>query len=233
MNRKYVNVEAQTENEYVNTDVQIENKYDDSEVINKINNDLQKVKLQFLDNIKYKQSINKFCLEDILRPYNKKKTDWLRLPSVQSFMNKYPELFQSVKKGSLYENLYIDYSVIPFLLSWIDVSLGYEFQNNLDYTEPDRSGYIYLIQYPSDIKEHIVKVGRTYNIKERYQSKVDVIAINSVDDMYYAEGILIVAFKKKFGSAVRGNEFFKCDKIEDAIKLYYDVVYNDLYENDD
>ena len=47
--------------------------------------------------------------------------------------------------------------------------------------------------------------------------------------MFRSEDRLIEAFEKKFGTPVRGRNFFRCDKIEEAIKLYYDVVY-DLYD---
>ena len=195
-------------------------------VVNKLKDDLLLVHVKFLRYIKYKPSINKYCLEDILKPYNKRKSEFLRLPTAISFMKKYPKLFTTVKKGNTYENIYIDYTVIEAVLSWIDMSLFYEFRHDLDLTEPDKDGYIYLVQCLKDIKEHIVKVGRTYNIKERYQGKVDVIGIEYVEDMREEEKKLINEFKKKYGEPVRGNEFFRCNKIEDAIKTFYDVVYD-------
>ena len=91
--------------------------------------------------------------------------------------------------------------------------------------KPRRYSYIYLVQYPEDIKEHVVKVGRTVDIKRRYKKKVvDIIGIEYVDDMYEEEKILINVFKKKYGEPVRGNEFLICYKIEDAIKIFYDVA---------
>ena len=104
------------------------------------------------------------------------------------------------------------------------MSLFYEFRNNLDVTEPDNGGYIYHVQYPNDIKEHIVKVWRTFNIKERYQGKVDVIGLEYVDNMFEEEKILIDTFKKKYSEPARGNEFFRCHKIEDTIRTFYDLA---------
>ena len=69
--------------------------------VSKLKKDLQRVNVKFLSNIKYKPSINKYCLEDIIKPYNKRKTEWLRLPSAITFMNKYPKLFTVVKKGTV------------------------------------------------------------------------------------------------------------------------------------
>ena len=209
-------------NSYVDVDVQT----NDSKhiVIRTLTNDLQVVNIKFLHQVKYIPSIDKYCVEDIIKPYNKQRTAWSRKYSVMSFMKKYPSLFD-IK----HSNLYIDYSVIPLLLNWIDDSLSYEFQNDLDKTKKDNDGYIYLVQYPSDIKEHVVKVGRTLSIKQRYGNKVDVIGLEYVDDMFRSEDRLIETFEKKFGSPVRGREFFRCDKIEEAIELYYDVVY-DLFE---
>ena len=197
------------------------------EVVEQVANDLQLVNVKFLQNIRYKPSINKFCLADIIRPYNKCQRNWLRQPTVLSFMEKYEECFviTTLTPKHKKEQIFIDYKVIPFVLSWIDLSLGYEFQNDLIKTDIPTDGYIYLVQYPSDITEHVVKVGRTFNIKERYQGKVDVIGIEYVEDMYRSEDILIEAFEKKFGSPVRGREYFKCFKVEEAIELFYDVVY--------
>ena len=199
------------------------------EVVEQVANDLQLVNIKFLENIRYKPSINKFCLADIIRPYNKCQRNWLRQPTVLSFMEKYEECFVKTTLTPKHkkEQIFIDYKVIPFVLSWIDLSLGYEFQNDLIRTDIRTDGYIYLVQYPSDITEHVVKVGRTFNIKERYQGKVDVIGIEYVEDMYRSEDILIEAFEKKFGSPVRGREYFKCFKVEEAIELFYDVAYDD------
>ena len=196
-------------------------------VIRKLTKDLVYVNIKFLNNIRYKPSINKYCLADIIRPYNKSPYLWLRLPAVQSFMKKHKEYCVKITVTPKHkkEHIFIDYKVIPFVLSWIDLSLGYEFQNDLIRTDIRTDGYIYLVQYPSDITEHVVKVGRTFNIKERYQGKVDVIGIEYVEDMYRSEDILIEAFEKKFGSPVRGREYFKCFKVEEAIELFYDVVY--------
>ena len=206
-------------------DVHTDIKHD---VIKELKKDLQKVKLHFLDNIKYKPSIDKYCLEDILRLNSKSKKDLLRLPSMKSFMNKYPDLFTTVKKGLSYENIYVDYKVIPSLLYWIDFSRGYEFQNKLPKSKPDRSGYIYLVQNRNDVKRDIFKVGRTYNINERYQGKVNIIEIEHVDNMYDAEKKLIKKFKQKYGKPIRGNEYFKCNDIEEAKDLFYSVA--NLYE---
>ena len=214
-------------NSYVDVDVQT----NDSKhiVIRTLSNDLEVVNIKFLQNIRYIPSIDKYCLADIIRPYNKCQSKWLRLPSVQSFMINHEECFVKATLTPKHkkEQIFIDYKVIPFVLSWIDIGLGYEFQNDLIKTDIRTDGYIYLVQYPSDIKNHIVKVGRTFNIKERYQGKVDVIGIEYVEDMYCSEDRLIEAFKNKFGSPVKGREYFKCFKVEEAIELYYDVVYDD------
>ena len=163
------------------------------EVVQEVTNDIQLVNIKFLENIRYKLSINKFCLADIIRPYNKCQYQWLRQPTVQSFMEKHEECFVKTTFTPKHkkEHIFIGYKVIPFVLSWIDLSLGYEFQNDLIRTDKRTDGYIYLVQYPSDITEHVVKVGRTFNIKERYQGKVDVIGIEYVEDMYRSEDILI------------------------------------------
>ena len=155
-------------------------------VIRKLKKDLVAVNVKFLNNIKYKPSIDKYCLADIIRPYNRCPRLWLRLPAVQSFMKKHKEYCVNVTLTPKHkkEHIFIDYKVIPFVLSWIDISLGFEFQNDLIKTDLSNEGNIYIVQYPEDIKKHIVKVGRAFNIKERYQGKVDVIGLEYVDDMY-------------------------------------------------
>ena len=204
-------------------------------VISKLKKDLVAVNVKFLNNIRYKPSINKYCLADIIRPYNKSQRLWLRLPAVQSFMKKHKEYCVNVTLTPKHkkEHIFIDYKVIPFVLSWIDISLGFEFQNDLIKTDLSNDGNIYLVQYPSDIKKHIVKVGRAFNIKERYQGKVDVIGLEYVDDMFLSEKKLIKAFEKKFGSPIKGREFFKYEKIEEAIELFYNIVYDDYDDDND
>ena len=107
------------------------------EVVEQVTNDLQVVNVKFLENIRYKPSINKFCIADIIRPYNKSQYLWLRLPTVQSFMKKHKECFviTTLTPKHKKEHIFIDYKVIPFVLSWIDLSLGYEFQNDLIKTD--------------------------------------------------------------------------------------------------
>ena len=198
-------------------------------VIRKLKKDLKVVNVKFLNNIRYKPSINKYCLADIIRPYNKSQCLWLRLPTVQSFMKKHEEYCVKITLTPKHkkEHVFIDYKVIPFVLSWIDIGLGFEFQNDLIKTDLSNDGNIYIVQFPSDIKKHVVKVGRAFNIKERYKGKVDVIGLEYVDDMSLSENRLIKAFEKKFGSPIKGREFFKCEKIEEAIELFYNIVYDD------
>ena len=157
-------------NSYVDVDVQT----NDSKhiVIHNPTNDLQVVNIKFLHKVEYIHSIDKYCVEDIIKPYNKQRRSWSRKYSVMSLMKKYQSIFDIEHR-----NLYIDYSVIQLLLNWIDDSLSYEFQNDLDKTKKDNDGYIYLVQYLSDIKEHVVKVGRTLNIKQTYGKKVNVIGL--------------------------------------------------------
>ena len=45
-------------------------------VIRKLKKDLVAVNVKFLNNIRYKPSINKYCLADIIRPYNKCQRLW-------------------------------------------------------------------------------------------------------------------------------------------------------------
>ena len=51
--------------------------------------------------------------------------------------------------------------------------------------------------------------------------------------MYRSENILIKAFEKKFGSPIKGREFFKCEKIEEAIELFYNIYYDDYDDDND
>ena len=85
------------------------------------------------------------------------------------------------KKNSI---CYFDYKVIPNLLNWIDCSLSYEFQNDLDKIEKSTHGYIYIVQFNEDKEKNIMKIGRTYNIKERYKGKqYKIIKLKHVEDM--------------------------------------------------
>ena len=70
------------------------------------------------------------------------------------------------------------------MLNWIDCSLSYEFQNDLDKIEKSTDGYIYIVQFNEDKEKNIMKIGRTYNIKERYKGKqYKIIKLKHVEDM--------------------------------------------------
>ena len=185
------------------------------EVVSELREDLQEVNVKFIECVRYNSE-------------GKRINDWIRNSNTENVRRNYPEMFSFVNLGRGKKSLFVKYEMIPFLLSWIDPSLGVDFMYGTQKSKLRRYGYIYLVQYPEDIKKHIIKVGRTFktfNIKKRYQGKVDVIAIEYVDDMFDEEKRLIEKFEKKYGYPVRGNEYFRCYKIENAIKTFYDFVY--------
>ena len=155
----------------------------------------------------------------------KKISDWIRNSNTENVRKNHHYMFSFVNLGRGKKAMFVKYEMIPFLLYWIDVSLGIDFMYYNQKSKLRQYGYIYLVQYPEDIKKHIIKVGRTFDIRKRYQGKVDVIAIEYVDDMFNEEKKLIETFENKYGKPVRGNGFFRCSRIEDAIKTFYDFVY--------
>ena len=93
--------------------------------------------VKFLQNILYKHSINKYCIADILRPYNKSKLDLERMTGIQTFMKNHKEyIVKSVLTPKHEkEHIFADYKAISSALNWIDFSFGFEFQNDLIATE--------------------------------------------------------------------------------------------------
>ena len=151
------------------------------------------------------KSIDMYCAADIMESEGKSISDWLNNNGSQNFRRNYPDWFSFVNLGRGKKALFVKYEMIQFLLSSIDISLSVDFAYGTQKSKLRRYGYIYLVQYPEDIKEHVIKVGRTFNIKKRYQGKVNVIAIEYVNDMFDEEKILIETFAKKYSEPVRGN----------------------------
>ena len=195
------------------------------EVVSELREDLQEVNIKFIECVRYKPSIDMYCAADIMESEGKSISEWLGNSRSQNIRHNYPEWFSFINLGRGKKALFVKYEMIQFLLSWIDDSLGADFVYGTQRSKLRRYGYIYLVQYPEDIKQHVIKVGRTFNIRKRYQNKVDVIAIEYVNDMFNEEKKLIETFTKKYGEPVRGNEYFRCFRIEDAVKTFYDFVY--------
>ena len=75
--------------------------------------------------------------------------------------------------------------------------------------------YVYLIQLEKDFNTDIYKIGTTQRKPELrfrdYCQKYKIILCERVEDGHKTEQLIIYHFKKKFGKAVRHNEYFKGD----------------------
>jgi len=88
-----------------------------------------------------------------------------------------------------------------------------------NYTD-SKSGYVYLIEFHS---EDYVKIGMTTRSLEirmkEYTDFKNILGHHQCDDCLSGEKTLKDAFRKEFSLPVKGNEFFKADKVK-AIEIF-------------
>jgi hypothetical protein len=92
--------------------------------------------------------------------------------------------------------------------------------------------YIYIIQVEEDFETDIYKIGRTYHNPfkrfQGYSGKIRIIQFNAVIDSKKTERTLIAEFKKKFGTPVRGREYFK-GNLNNMIEIFNKIVEEDRH----
>ncbi|EAX90419.1 hypothetical protein TVAG_488730 [Trichomonas vaginalis G3] len=194
------------------------------ETVRKIDNDTKVVRICDL-NVRYSKKYNKYSLSDILTLSGKKTShDWVRTGSTQKILTRNPELMISVRFYGTAAYL-IDKSLIPIVLLWLDPVVGYNFitYGSFD-TERCSEGLLYIVQKPKDFNTKRYKIGRTYNITQRYDSTVNRVKFVFVNDMRAAETELLEKFEKMYGAPIKGKETFEVDEIDKAIKLFDEVA---------
>ncbi|EAX78612.1 hypothetical protein TVAG_097230, partial [Trichomonas vaginalis G3] len=161
------------------------------ETVKKIDNNTKLVRIGDL-NVRYSKKYNKYSLSDIISPFGKKTShDWVRTASSQKILTRNPELMISVRFYGTTAYL-IDKSLIPIVLLWLDPVVGYNFitYGSFD-TERCSEGLLYIVQKPKDFNTKRYKIGRTYNITQRYDSTVNRVKVVFVNDMRAAETELL------------------------------------------
>ncbi|EAX83294.1 hypothetical protein TVAG_082960 [Trichomonas vaginalis G3] len=194
------------------------------ETVRKIDNDTKMVRIGDL-NVRYSKKYNKYSLSDILTlSEGKKAHDWVRNASSQKILTRNPELMISVRFYGTRAYL-IDKSLIPVVLFWLDPVVGYNFitYGSFD-TERCSEGLLYIVQKPKDFNTKRYKIGRTYNITQRYDNTVNRVRVVFVNDMRAAETELLEKFEKMYGAPTKGKETFEVDEIDSAIKLFDEVA---------
>ncbi|EAX81153.1 hypothetical protein TVAG_017000, partial [Trichomonas vaginalis G3] len=185
------------------------------ETVRKIDNDTKLVRIGDL-NVRYSKKYNKYFLSDIISPSGKKTNHWVRNASTQKILTRNPELMISVKFYGTAAYL-IDKSLIPIVLLWLDPVVGYNFitYGSFD-TERCSEGLLYIVQKPKDFNTKRYKIGRTYNITQRYDSTVNRVKVVFANDMRAAETELLEKFEKMYGAPIKGKETFEVDEIDKA-----------------
>ncbi|EAX79381.1 hypothetical protein TVAG_018690, partial [Trichomonas vaginalis G3] len=176
------------------------------ETVKKIDNNTKVVRIGDL-NVRYSKKYNKYSLSDILTLSEKKTShDWVRNASTQKILTRNPELMISVRFYGTRTYL-IDKSLIPVVLFWIDPVVGYNFitYGSFD-TERCSEGLLYIVQKPKDFNTKRYKIGRTFNITQRYDSTVNRVKVAFVNDMRAAETELLEKFEKMYGAPIKGKE---------------------------
>ncbi|KAI5523668.1 organellar and viral DNA polymerase type B, partial [Trichomonas vaginalis G3] len=146
------------------------------ETVGKIDNETKVVRIGDL-NVRYSKKYNKYSLSDILSPSGKKAKDWVRIASSQKILTRNPELMISVRFYGTTAYL-IDKSLIPIVLLWLDPVVGYNFitYGSFD-SERCSEGLLYIVQKPKDFNTKRYKIGRTFNITQRYDSTVNRVKV--------------------------------------------------------
>lgn len=86
---------------------------------------------------------------------------------------------------------------------------------------------VYLLM---DKENKICKIGKSYNIKKRYDAaklETDLVYVVHVEDMNVTEKKLIKKFKQIFGDPVKGNEYFSYTNAEYVKKEFNETVEHD------
>ncbi|KAI5507011.1 organellar and viral DNA polymerase type B, partial [Trichomonas vaginalis G3] len=175
------------------------------ETVKKIDNDTKWLELGDL-NVRYSKKYNKYSLSDIIFPSGKKTKDWVRIASSQKILTRNPELIISVRFYGTAAYL-IDKSLIPIVLLWLDPVVGYNFIKHGSFdTERCSEGLLYIVQKPKDFNTKRYKIGRTYNITQRYDSTVNIVKVVFANDMRAAETELLEKFEKMYGAPIKGKE---------------------------
>ena len=169
----------------------------------------------------YSHELNMIRLYDIMNKYEKRPIDWIRNASTQKIIQRYPELIRKLN-GNVIQGYFIDISLLPMVLMWIDPVIGYNYMNGLNIHDKSTDGYIYIIQKPKHFNTNIYKIGRTYNIFRRYDKDVKIISLKYVKDMYTAEYKLIKAFNELYDS-VKGKEYFEVNNYGDMINIFNSI----------
>ena len=81
-----------------------------------------------------------------------------------------------------------------------------------------------------DKEKKICKIGKSYNIKKRYDAaklETDLVYVVQVEDMNVTEKKLIKKFRQMFGDPVKGNEYFNYTNAEDVKKTFNETVEHD------
>ena len=111
----------------------------------------------------------------------------------------FPDKFKSINNVKLeLRGTYIDIDLITTIISWENPLIGYYIANQ--YYIPTKilnsinniklKGYIYIVQPERYINTNIIKIGRTYNTKLRFQNygkNIKIFLIKEVDNMYDSE----------------------------------------------
>ncbi|EAX85179.1 hypothetical protein TVAG_349180 [Trichomonas vaginalis G3] len=165
------------------------------ETVRKIDNDTKVVRIGDL-NVRYSKKYNKYSLSDIISPSEKKTNHWVRNASTQKILTRNPELMISVRFYGTTAYL-IDKNLIPIVLLWLDPVVGYNFitYGSFD-SERCSEGLLYIVQKPKDFNTKRYKIGRTYNITQRYDSTVNRVKVVFVNDMRAAETELLEVLRK-------------------------------------
>jgi hypothetical protein len=85
---------------------------------------------------------------------------------------------------------------------------------------------LYLV-IPEDCRgKNIVKYGRSGNVLDRFRDYGDcqIIAVERVENMILAERELNELARIYFGVPVRGREYYKCEDIDKALEVFYEIV---------
>ena len=166
----------------------------------------------------------------------KTPSDWLKHEKATKIKLKHPEWFNCIKNSWFFSlNLLHEYALScnPFASLWL--------AGDKDWNENNDSGYIYLIQRGKHLNTNIYKVGKTWNLKQRfvaYGKDVKILRTYFVTDQTESEKLLINNFNNKFEHAIcdeekNGKEYFLCPNDTEAIITFDETIKEILNPNDE
>lgn len=171
---------------------------------------------------------------------SKSVNDWLKHKTAETLKRIHPGWFVQLKFGKTKPSWFFDLHCLHSFATSCDSIKGELWLMNENWQdEIIDNGFIYLVKSSIHKDTNIYKIGRTWNLAQRfkqYGKDIVIYKTQAVSNQYQAEEILIKKFESKYEHATKeqgteGEEYFYCENVDEAINTFKEVI-DELYEMD-